>query len=146
LSSICFWSTIKLMKTLLRQITINYLSIFLSFNIFPGFSVEGSFQVILLASVVWLLLNKIVKPIIKLLLLPINLITLGLFSWVISVITLFLLQYLIIGISLQPHFFTGFSYQGFIIPAFHINVLFSYIITSSLINGIHSIVSWLIKK
>jgi len=134
------------MKTILRQVGINYLSIFLSFNIYQGFSVENSFQVILIASIVWLLLNKIVKPIIKLLLLPINLVTLGLFSWAISVITLFLLQYLIIGISIEPNFFTGFSYQGFIIPSFYINILFSYIITSSLINGIHSIISWVIKK
>ncbi|MBU1200720.1 phage holin family protein [Patescibacteria group bacterium] len=134
------------MKTILRQIGINYLALYLSFNIYPGFSVKNSFQVILTASILWLLLNKVVKPIIKLLLLPINLITLGLFSWVISVVTLFLLQFLIVGISLQPHYFTGFTYQGFIIPAFHINLLFSYIITSSLINGIHSIISWLFKK
>mgnify|MGYP003970996859 FL=1 len=134
------------MKTILRQVGINYLSLYLSFNIFPGFSVKNTFQVILIASVVWLLLNKIVKPIIKLLLLPINLITLGLFSWLVSVITLFLLQFLIVGISLQPYFFAGFSYQGFIIPAFHINMLFSYIITSALINGIHSIITWLINK
>jgi len=134
------------MKTLLRQIGINYLSIYLSFHIFPGFLVDSSFQVILVASIVWLLLNRIVKPIIKLLLLPINLITLGLFSWVISVITLFLLQFLISGIAIRPHFFNGFSYQGFVIPAFHISLLFSYIITSTLINGIHSLISWLIKK
>ncbi len=134
------------MKTILRQVGINYLSLYLSFNIFPGFSVDNSFQVILTASILWLILNKIVKPIIKILLLPINLITLGLFSWAISVITLFLLQYFIVGISLHPHFFTGFTYQGFIIPAFHINLLFSYIITSTLINGIHSIIYWVFKK
>jgi putative membrane protein len=134
------------MKTILRQIGLNYLSIYLSFHIFSGFVVESSFQVILIASIVWLILNRIVKPIIKLLLLPINLITLGLFSWLISVITLFLLQYLIAGISIQPHFFNGFSFQGFIIPPFPINLLFSYIITSTLINGLHSLISWLIKK
>lgn len=134
------------MKTFLRQVSLNYLSIYLSSQIFLGFKVNPSFRVIFIASVVWLLLNKIVKPIIKLLLLPINLITLGLFSWVISVITLFLLQYLIAGISLTPHFFPGLSYQGFIVPSFHINLLFSYIITSCLINGLHSFFSWLIKK
>ena len=134
------------MKTVLRQVAINYLSLYLSFNIFPGFSLDSNSQAILMASIVWLLLNKIVKPIIKLLLLPINLITLGLFSWLVSVITLFLLQYLIVGINLQPFYFTGFSYQGFVIPAFHIKLLFSYIITSSLINGLHSLISWLIKK
>jgi len=134
------------MKTLLRQIGINYLSLFLSFSIYPGFSVDNTFRVVLTASILWLLLNKVVKPIIKLLLLPINLITLGLFSWVISVVTLFLLQSLINGISLHPYLFTGFSYQGFTVPAFHINLLFSYIITSSLINGLHSLIVWLIKK
>lgn len=134
------------MKRIVRQVAINYLAIYLSFSIYPGFSVNGSFRVLLTASILWLLLNKIVKPIIKLLLLPINLITLGLFSWAISVITLFLLQLLIVGIDLQPFFFNGFAYQGFIIPAFHINLLFSYIITSTLINGIHSLISWINNK
>jgi putative membrane protein len=134
------------MKGIIRQVGINYLALYLSFNIFPGFSVDNKFKVILTASILWLLLNKIVKPIIKILLLPINLITLGLFSWVISVVTLFLLQFFIVGISLHPYFFNGFTYQGFIIPAFNINILFSYIITSTLINSIHSLISWVFKK
>ena len=134
------------MKTLFRHITINYLTLYLSSNLYPGFSIVSSFQVILVASVLWLLLNKIVKPIIKLLLLPINLITLGLFSWLVSVITLFLIQFLIPGINIQPHYFIGFVYQGFVIPAFNINLIFSYILTSTLIHSIHSLISWLIKK
>ncbi len=134
------------MKLLFKHIAINYLTLYLSASIYAGFSIVSNIQVIFIASVLWLLLNKIVKPIIKLLLLPINIITLGLFSWLVSVITLFLLQVLIAGINIQPHYFTGFNYQGFIIPAFHINLIFSYLLTSTLINSIHSIILWLIKK
>lgn len=134
------------MKALIKNIAINYLAIYLTSGFYPGFRVTSNFRIILFASILWLLLNKIVKPIIKLLLLPINLITLGLFSWVVSVITLFILQILIPGISIVSYRFPGFSFQGFIVPSGNINLFFSYIIASTILNGISSLIFWLINK
>lgn len=134
------------MKILLRHILINLLVIYLADLIYPGFSILHDTKTLLSAAVIWLLLNKIVKPIIKLLLLPINLITLNLFSWVISLITLFLLQSLVGGITITAYNFPGLSSGGFVIPAVSIGIFISYVIVSCIINLLHSFIMWLIRK
>ena len=134
------------MKTFLKHVLINLLVIYLVDITYPGFSILHNIKILLSAAIIWLLLNKIVKPIIKLLLLPINLITLNLFSWAIGIITLFLLQVLVGDIKIIPFQFTGFSYEGFTIPPFYINIFLSYIIASSLLNIYHSLIVWLIRK
>lgn len=134
------------MKTLLRHIFVNYLVIYLTDLVYPGFSVLNDFKTLLTAAVIWLLLNKIVKPIIKLLLLPINLITLNLFSWAIGFLTLFLLQVFADGVSISSYSFPGLTSGGFALPAFHLNLFFSYLVTSILLNSLHATVTWLFHK
>lgn len=134
------------MKSLLRAVSVNLLVIYLVDLLYPGFNIGHGLKTLVTAAVVWYLLNKFVKPIIKLLLLPINLITLNLFSWVIGLMTLFLLQYLVGHIEVSPYQFPGISSAGFVVPSFYVNLLFSYIITSMLLNGTHAFIKWLISK
>lgn len=134
------------MKAFLRAILINLLVIYLVDALYPGFSILHDVKTLITAAIIWLLLNKIVKPVIKLLLLPINLITLNLFSWAVSLITLFLLPLIVSGISISPYDFPGFNYQGFSVPAFHLNLFLSFVVASSFFNLIHSLISWIIKK
>jgi len=133
------------MKVLIRQLLINLGTLYLVDLFYPGFTIEDQFSILLTAAVVWFLLNKIIKPIIKLLLLPINLITMGFFSWAVGVLTLFLLKTVVIGISISAYNFPGFTSNGFVVPSFYINLFFSYILTSIFLNLIHSTINWLIK-
>ncbi len=57
---------------------------------------------LILASLVLTLLQKIVKPVLKILFLPINIVTLGLFSLVINVFILWLATFLVPGLSIEP--------------------------------------------
>jgi uncharacterized membrane protein YvlD (DUF360 family) len=134
------------MKAFLRHILINLLVIYLVDLSYPGFTILHDFKILFSAAVIWLLLNKIVRPIIKLLLLPINILTLNFFSWAIGLITLFLLQVLVGDIQISPFQFPGFNYQGFAVPSFFINIFLSYVITSTLLNLYHSLILWLIRK
>lgn len=134
------------MKAFLRHILINLLVIYLVSAVYPGFTILHDAKTLVTAAVIWLLLNKIVKPIIKLLLLPINLITLNLFAWAVSLITLFLLPLIVSGISIKPYDFPGINYQGFTIPSFHINLFISFVVASCFLNLFHSAIVWLIKK
>ena len=134
------------MKTLLRITLINLLTLYLADLLYPGFSLSHQITTLLYASVIWVVLNRVAKPIIKLLLLPINLITLGLFSWLVSVITLFMLVYFIPQVNITPYQFPGLSYQGFIIPPMYINILLSYLVVSILLNSIQSAIIWLISN
>jgi putative membrane protein len=56
---------------------------------------------LILASVVLTLLQKIAKPVLKVLFLPINIVTLGLFSLVINVFILWLGTFLVPGLEIQ---------------------------------------------
>lgn len=134
------------MKAFLRAILINLLVIYMVDAVYPAFSILHDIRTLITAAVIWLLLNKIVKPVIKLLLLPINLITLNLFSWAVSLITLFLLPLIVSGIKISPFDFPGISYQGFSIPTFHLSIFLSYVVASSFLNIFHSAISWIIKK
>lgn len=134
------------MKALLRHILVNLLVIFLVDASYKGFSIDHNFKTLLTAAIIWFLLNKVVKPIIKLLLLPINLITLNLFSWTIGLITLFLLPLIVDGITILAYDFPGVSYQGFSVPKFHLSLFISYLVASSLLNIYHNFLVWLIKK
>lgn len=134
------------MKAFLRAVLINLLVIFLVDSVYPGFSIFHDAKTLLSAAFIWLILNKIVKPIIKLLLLPINLITLNLFSWAVSLITLFLLPLIVSGIEISPYDFPGIAYQGFSIPSFHLNIFLSFVVASSFLNLFHNLIVWLIKK
>lgn len=134
------------MKTILRAIFLNLITLYLVALYFPGLTITNKITTYLYAAVVWTLLNKIVKPIIKLLLLPINLITLGLFSWVVNVITLFMLKYFISGVAIAAFTFNGFVYQGFVIPQMHFSLFFAYILTSLVLSLVHSTMIWLLRS
>ncbi len=133
------------MKTILRAIFLNLVTLYMVAMFYSGLAVVDKPITYLQASVVWTLLNKVVKPIIKLLLLPINLITLGLFSWVVNVITLFLLTYFIKGVSILAYTFPGYSSQGFVIPQMSFNLIISYVITSLILSLTHLTIIWLVK-
>jgi len=134
------------MKVFLRHIFVNLITLYTTTLVYPGFLIDPQIKTILTASIIWLLLNKIVKPIIKLLLLPINLITLNLFSWLINVLTLFLLQMFADGIKIIPYQFQGISEGGFALPSLYISHFFSYLLAAFLLNTIHTFIIWLIRK
>lgn len=77
--------------------------------------------------------------------LPLNLLTLGIFTWVINVVALYLMVTIIPQFKLVPYSFEGFDLNGFILPAFDFNVLQVAIITSFMIGFISHLLHWLSK-
>jgi len=71
----------------------NSLAIYAAAYLVPGFIVAGGFKEFLLAGILLGLLNKIVKPPIKLLTMPLIILTLGLFLVVINALMLWLVDY-----------------------------------------------------
>lgn len=111
--------------SLLISIIVNALSVLLAAYIIPGVQVD-SFLTAVLVTIVMGLMNAIVKPILVLLTLPITILTLGLFYFVINLIILFLVDAVIGGFEL-----------GGIIPAILFAITLSIIgsITNSLAAG-----------
>ncbi|GAA0307661.1 putative membrane protein [Gracilibacillus halotolerans] len=78
----------------IASLVLNALALMLVDYLFEGFTING-FWIALLASVILAVLNTIVKPILVLLTLPITVLTLGLFLFVINAITLMFTQALL---------------------------------------------------
>lgn len=133
------------MRSILRAIFLNTLTLYLVTLFYPGITIKQEIKTLISAAIIWWLLNKIVKPIIKLLLLPINLITLGLFSWAVNAITVFLLTVINKDVALHAYTFPGISYQGFIVPSISFNLIVSYVITSLVLYLTHGLIVWLLR-
>ena len=106
---------------------------------------ENGMTSVLLAGVGIVLTSFLVKPIINLLLLPINLLTFGIFKWISSAITLYLVTLIVPGFRIYDFVFSGFSNPWIGIPALNVVAPLSYIAFSFIITFVTSIIYWLIK-
>ena len=91
-------------KKYLRSFVFNLVALWMAVEIIGGVAYDGGYRTLLLAAVALTLVNLFVKPLIKLLFLPVNLLTMGAFRWVINVIALYLVtmvvpQFKIIGFA-----------------------------------------------
>jgi len=94
------------MFEILAKWVVSAITIFLVARLVPGFRVD-SFTTALIVALVLGLINAIIKPVIMILTLPINILTLGIFTFVINAFLLILVSKLI----------QRFAISGFI-PAF----------------------------
>lgn len=96
----------------MRSLVITTISIALLAYLVPQISIVNLSSLVLLGVVIGLL-NSIVRPILKMLFLPINLLTLGLFNWLINVALLYLALWLVPGVGLGPITLLGFELNTF---------------------------------
>ncbi|HBU21828.1 TPA: hypothetical protein DEB02_02700, partial [Candidatus Beckwithbacteria bacterium] len=104
------------MRRFLRLALLNSISLFVVSAFYPGLIVTPLLTGIVYAGAVFTLINYLVKPIVKLLLLPINLVTLGLFRWLSNVLILLTLTRLLSTVSVVPAVIPSLAYQGFVVP------------------------------
>lgn len=112
----------------------------------PGLTYSGGFQTLALGALGLMLINLAIIPLLKVMFLPLNILTLGIFTWVINVVALYLLTTLIPQFKLVPYFFQGYNLNGFTIPAWPLNILQVAILASFLIGFISHFLHWLSKK
>ncbi|MBI4058639.1 phage holin family protein [Candidatus Microgenomates bacterium] len=89
--------------------------------------------------------NHFIKPFLNLLLLPINLISLGLFRWVTNVVLLYVVTLVVPGFKIMFFNFSGFVWQGISIPAFNVSGIIALLAVSFVISFITSFIHWLFK-
>ncbi len=97
-------------------------AVYLTVHFVPGLSLAGGWTTTLLVAVVWSVITMVIRPVLRILTLPITLITFGLFSLVLNAL-LFWMMALIVP---------GFTVSGFLAALLGALVL--------------SICSWLINK
>ncbi len=114
---------------IIKSIIITLLSIFLLASLLPSIT-YNSWATLIIASIVLTFLQKIVRPVLKILFLPINIITLGLFSWTINVLILWLAMLIV----------PGFHISSLIIGTFHLGNILSLLLVSFALSLFESLI------
>ena len=78
------------------QLLINVIAFYVTAYLVPGFTVSG-WQALVVMSIVWGLLTLLLKPILLVLTLPITILTLGLFTFVINALLLMIMSAIVPG-------------------------------------------------
>ena len=133
------------MKRILRHYVIDTVSIFLVSTIASGLLFEKGIETLLLTGLGLTIASLIAKPVINILMLPINLITFGLFRWVSAVVVLYLVSLVVPGFKILNFNFAGYSSVWFDIPALALAGFLAVFAFSFLHSLISSFIYWLIK-
>lgn len=134
------------MKRYLRHLFYNFLALIFTGYVLAGVKFVGGYQTILLTALVLTAVNLLVRPLVKLLLLPINLLTLGAFRWLINLIALYLVTVIVPQFQIKSFTFTGFTYQGFVVPTVNLSVFWAFLVTSLVLSLSTTFLFWLNKS
>jgi putative membrane protein len=124
------------MKYIIRVFLFNLFALWLTSQLIPALVIKGTFLTFLMAALALSFLMLLVKPILKILFIPVNIMTFGLFSWLVNVIMIYLLTVIMPEVRITGWLFPGASRSGFTAPAFELNYYLSLIAISSVITFI----------
>lgn len=133
------------MKRILRHFVIDTVSIFLVSSIAVGIIFDKGIETLLLTGLGLTIASLIAKPIINLLLLPVNIITFGLFRWVAAVAVLYIVTLVVPGFGIENFYFSGFTNVWIDIPVVYLVSFWAYLAFSFLHSVISSFIYWLIR-
>ena len=85
---------------MLMTLVVNALAFYVVAYLVPGVTIVG-WEALLVVAVVWGVLSILLKPILILLTLPINILTLGLFTFVINALLITLMSRLVAGFRVE---------------------------------------------
>ncbi|MBI1863714.1 phage holin family protein [Candidatus Woesebacteria bacterium] len=133
------------MKRVLRTFIIQSISLYIVSQIAQGMEFEKGFQSLVFTGLALTVASFLVKPIVNLLLIPINLLTFNLFRFVGNAITLYLVDLILPEFRITVFHFTGLNSSLIFLPEIVIIFPISYLAFSLLISIISGVLHWLVR-
>lgn len=133
------------MRKIIVKILATAASFYLAGYFLAGVHLQNTWVSYLIASLVFVIFNFVLTPIIKLLLLPINLLTLGLFRWLTNVLVLYLFDLVYNGISITSFTYPGFTSSIISLPSGHLALFWVLVLASLIMSLTYSIISALFQ-
>lgn len=118
------------MKHLLRVFLFNVFGLWFTSQILPSLVISNNWQSLLTAGLVLSILMLTVQPLLKILFIPINIMTFGLLSWLINVIVLYILTIFVADVTVRAWTFPGATSFGFVIPPIHLSYYVALIVSA----------------
>lgn len=133
------------MKKILRHFVVDTFTLFAISRIASGLVFENGIETLVLAGVGLTLASLLAKPIINLLLLPINLVTFNLFKWISSAIALYLVTLVVPGFKIVGFSFSGLTSNLINIPTIELGGSLAIIAFSFMLSLITSFIYWIVS-
>jgi putative membrane protein len=133
------------MKTIIKHFIIYTATLYLLSLVVRGMEFSNGATTMIVTGAVLTLTGMLVRPLINLLLLPINLVTFGLFKWASFAITLYLVTLLVSGFKITNFVYPGFSAYWFSIPEITLTGLFAFLAFSFIISFVSSTIYSIFK-
>ena len=133
------------MKKLFRIYIIETLALYTASKIAFGIIFENGLETILLSGFALAVGTVVIRPVINMLLLPINLITFNLFKWVSSAVTIYLVTLAIPGFKIINFSFGGIVSETISLPAIDLTGIGAIIAFSFVVAMITGLLYWIIK-
>ncbi len=89
------------MKNFVINLSVNVFGILIARHIVPGFSFQGDTLLLLEGAFILMLINSLLKPILKLVFFPFILLSLGLFTIVINMLLLWIFTQIPLGVHIE---------------------------------------------
>lgn len=116
-------------------------SFFVAGSLLSGVHLTPTWDSYLVASLVFVVFSAVMKPVIKLLLLPINLLTLGLFRWVSGVLVLYLFDLVYDALSITAFTYPGLNSSLISLPPTYLPLFWVLVLTSLVMSLTYAIIN-----
>ncbi len=134
------------MKFILRNLVLNMAALMITAHFVPGLIIEGGIKGLTIGSIAFMVANLLLTPFLKVVLLPLNILTLGLFAWLSNVLTLYLLVSFVPTFKLIPYTFEGSAIGVVSIPPYQMSAFHVAIASSFVIGLIIHLTHWLFNN
>lgn len=133
------------MKKILKLTLLLSFSLALSNQIWGNLVFSENVLTIVKVSFILTVFELLLKPILKILLLPINILTLGLFRVVINTVGFYLATFLLVDFIVNNINTSSTVWQGFTIPAFNFTGFWAYVVSTTTVNLILYFFKFILK-
>lgn len=121
------------MRKLLRSVVFHVFALWLTSAMISSLSISGNLWGMLSAGFMLTIMMMLLKPLLSLIFLPINILTLGLLGWFVNVIVLYLWTVFVPNVSLGSWAFPGVSAGGFLVPEVKLSYTWTLVVVSLVI-------------
>jgi putative membrane protein len=133
------------MKHFIKLYVIETYSLYLISQVTTDLTFLGGITTLLTAGAYLTLVNYFAKPVINILLLPLNLVTFGIFRWVSSAVALYIVTLLVKNFKVSFFHFSGLESKWFSIPVLHFEGILAFIAFSFILSILISFLFWIFK-
>ncbi len=134
-----------MIKKLIRIIATEALSLYFITQVVEGIYFKGGAETFFWTVCALSAATYLVRPIINLLILPLNLITFGFFRWVSSVLALYLVAMIVKDLAIEKFFFSGLNTYWVNIPQLNFHGFLAIVAYSLALSITTSFLRWVFK-